>query len=237
MNPEVDPNLPTQTDEQTEPVAPQPVIEPTVPEIPPTLPVVEPPKDDIDYKAKFSASTTENQILAARLAELENPRKELTNEPTDSDLQAAFPEWEVMTDTERKLARRTFATERLTTSLLTEREQEKATQRWNTDLELAIASNPSLQGKEQAFKEFAKKPTHKGAPLPTLVSAFLYEGSSTTTTPPAPKAPGLLPGNGGPRGPEKTKLMSGSELKTLRETDYKKYKEYIDTHDTSELDV
>lgn len=230
------PNPEPRTDEQPEPVTPQPVSEPTVPPI--TTPPVDPPaKPPIDYKEKFAESTREAQILAARLAEFENPpRKELTKEPTDSDLQAAFPEWEIMTDTEKTLARRSFATERIATTLHQERQEEKAAQRWNTDLELTIASKPALQGKEQAFKEFAKKPTHRGAPLETLVSAFLFESSSNPS--PAPvstPAPGLLSGNGGPRVTEKPKLLSGEELKTLRQTDDKAYREYVGTHDMTEL--
>jgi hypothetical protein len=228
-----DPNLPAETDEQPETVTPQPASEPTVPPITPTEPPADPAPQPIDYETKFKESTREAQILAAQLeAEKAKSRKELTNEPTDSDLQAAFPEWDVMTDTERKLARRAFATERLTTSLLTEREQEKAAQRWNTDLELTIAQKPALQGKEQAFKDFAKKPTHRGAPLDVLVSAFLHESSSRPPSTPAPTPqPGLLPGNGGPREAEKPKLLSGAELKQLRETNAKAYTEYIRTHD------
>jgi hypothetical protein len=88
-------------------------------------------------------------------------------------------------------------------------QQEKADRRWNTDLELTIAQKPALQGKEQAFKEFAKKPTHRGTPLETLVSAFLFESSSNPSPTPAPTSPpGLLPSNGGPRGPEKPTVLS-----------------------------
>src|ERR1043165_974240 len=178
------PNPEPRTEEQPETVTPQPVSEPTVPPITTTPPAGDPPPEPVDYKAKFAASTTENQILAAQLeAEKAKARKELTNEPTDSDLQAAFPEWDVMTDTEKRLARRTFDTERLATSLHQKEEEREAQRRWNTDLELTIAKNPSLQGKEQAFKDFAKKPTHRGAPLETLVSAFLFESSPNPSSP------------------------------------------------------
>jgi hypothetical protein len=232
-----DPNLPTETDEQQEPVTPQPASEPIVPPITPNEPPADPAPQPIDYETKFKESTREAQILAAQLdAERAKSRKELTNEPTDSDLRAAFPEWDYMTDTEKALGRRTFAIERISTTLHQEREQEKAERRWNTDLELTIASNPSLQGKEQGFKEFAKKPTHRGAPLETLVSAFLFESSSNPSpVPPPPPQPGLLPGVGGPREAEKPKLLSGAELKQLRETDDKGYREYISTHDLSDI--
>jgi hypothetical protein len=189
------------------------------------------------WKKKATAQGQENIVLSRKLEDATRP-KELTNQPTDSDLRAAFPEWEVMTENERSLARRTFATERLTTSILQEREQEKATQRWNTELELTIAQKPALQGKEQAFKEFANKPTHRGAPLETLVSAFLFEASSTPTpTRPTPRTPGLESGTGGPKTPEKPKLLSGEELKNLRQSDPAAHRKYILEHDVSQLEL
>lgn len=231
-----DPNLPPETDEQTEPVTPQPVSEPTVPPTTENTPPADPAPQPIDYETKFKESAREAQILAAQLeAERAKTRKELTNEPTDSDLRTAFPEWDYMTDTEKALGRRTFATERIATSLHKEHEETKAAQRWNTDLELTIASKPALQGKEQAFKEFAKKPTHRGAPLETLVSAFLFESSSNPSPSPTPTPqPGLLPGNGGPRETEKPKVLAGPDLATLRQTDPKAYREYIMTHDVGD---
>jgi hypothetical protein len=224
-----DPNLPPGDGKQPEPVAPQPASEPTVPPNPPAPPAAEP----IDYEKKFAESTKENQILAARLADAERNRKELTNEPTDSELQAAFPEWELMTDTEKRLARETFSAKRIATSLQQKEQEREAKSAWNTDLELTIAKNPSLQGKEQAFKDFANKPTHRGAPLATLVSAFLFESSSAPSPAPSPtpSAPGLEPGNGGPRAPEKPKVLSGEELANLRKADQRAYLEYIKTHD------
>ncbi len=214
MPPEIDPNLPPQTDEQPEPVAPQPEIEPTVPPIV-EPPVVEPPKDEIDYKAKFAASTSEAQILAARLAELEKNSKGLTNEPTDSDLQAAFPDvdWTAADNFTKSIARKTLAAERVTSSFQQKEQEREAAVRWNTDLEFAIASNPTLQGKEQAFKAFASKPTHKEL---RFLRSCQHSSSKLRPLPhrtPTPKAPGLLPGNGGPRGPEKAKIIAPEALK------------------------
>lgn len=234
-----DPNLLPETDEQPETVTtPQPESEPTVPPTTELAPVAD-PQPEIDYKAKFSESTRENQVLAAQLEQerQRNARRELTTEPTDSDLVAAFPDWDIMTDTEKRLARQSFSANRIASTLQEEREQEKAERQWNTDLELTIAHKPSLHGKELAFKEFAKKPTHRGAPVETLVSAFLFESSSTPSATPAPTPqPGLLPGNGGPRESDKPKLLSGDELKQLRQTDEKAYKEYIRTHDITQID-
>jgi hypothetical protein len=214
----------------------QPAIDPApAQQQPPVDPENDPNSVDF-WKKKATAQGQENIILSKRLEEATRP-KELTKEPTDSDLQAAFPEWEIMTDTEKRLARETFTAKRIASSLQQKENQREAERQWMTDLELAIAKNPSLLGKEQAFKDFAKKPTHRGAPLETLVSAFLFESSSLppSTPVPTPSAPGLLPGNGGPREAEKPKLLSATQLKTLRETDDKAYREYIATHDVSAM--
>ena len=100
------------------------------------------------------------------------------------------------------------------------------------DLELAIAQNPSLQGKEQAFKAYANKPTHRGAPISVLMDGF--KGAATTqpmNTPTPATPPSIEQPNGGPRGSEQPKQISADDLKTLRETDERAYQEYIRTHD------
>jgi hypothetical protein len=126
------------------------------------------PEDDPEriefWKKKATTQGQENIVVTKKLEDATRP-KELTNEPTDSELQAAFPEWELMTDTEKRLARETSKATRIASSIQQERLEEKAKAAWNTDLELTIASNPTLQGKEQAFKDFANKPTRRGVDL------------------------------------------------------------------------
>jgi hypothetical protein len=242
MSDNPNPEIRTDGEPETPETTPQPESEPAVPPTKSNVPP-EAPADPVDYERKFAESTRENQILAAQLEQerQRNARRELTNQPTDPELQAAFPEWDLMTDTEKRLARTSFTAQRLASSVHQDREQEKADRQWNTDLELTIAQNPSLQGKELAFKEFAKKPTRRGAPLETLVSAFLFEASkvpsSTPSPTPAPTGPteALPSGNGGPRSPDKPKLLTATELKNLRETNERAYREYVSTHDVSDM--
>lgn len=227
------PNPEPRTDQQPESVTPpQPVSEPTVP------PIATPPAaDPIDYKEKFSQSSAENQILLGRIKELEgNPRKELTTEPTDSDLAAAIPGWEYMDEGQKAVARIAYSGQRIARDLAAERDENRQKHQWNTDVDLFIAQNPSLQGKERDFRDFANKPSHRGAPLDVLKDAFAQR-TATPTTPmnpnpqPQPSAPGLEPGNGGPREIEKPKQLDADQLKTLRETDERAYNEYVRTHD------
>jgi hypothetical protein len=230
------PNPENRTEEQPKPVEPsQPTSEPTVPQMPPNDPPAgdppagDPPADPIDYKEKFSQSTRENQILQAQLDEerRKNARRELTNEPAESELQAAFPEWEYMTDTEKRLARQSFTANKLAADLAREREEQREQNRWNTDLELAIAKETALRGREQAFKDFANKPTHRGAPTDVLVDAFLRRSPPPAPASAAPQ-PTLEPGNGGPRGPiESKKKYTAEEIMAIQTAEPKKYRQML----------
>jgi len=214
-------NLPTETD-PVEPVA----IEPAQPPVEPTVPPV-------DYEKKFSESARENQLLRERIAAEEKARQESTKEPTDSDLRTAFPSWELMSDTEKELARRTVRAERIGGNAAQLAQDIQAERSWNTSIELAIASNNALQGKEHAFRQFASKPQYKGVPMELLVDAFNSKnGAPAPVTPPKP---GLEPGNSGPRTPEKPNVLTAEQLAQLRKTDEKAYVEYVKTHDV-ELD-
>ncbi len=223
------PNLPTETEVQPETVqTPQPSSETTVPPTPPAQPAADP----VDYRTKFAESTRENQVLAARLAEAEKKsRQELTTEPTDSDLRAAFPEWEYMDDVAKRSATLAFKADRRSAAVAAEREAEKAERSWQNDLEIAVAAHPELGEKSREFKDYASKPSHRGAPIEVLISAFKNDNNTMTTPTPATPTPGLEPGNGGPREPEKPATLTADQLATLRTTDEKAWREYVNTHD------
>ncbi len=193
--PDNDPNLIKEPD----------TLEPESPK--PAEPVVETPPA-IDYEKKFKESSKENQVLAAKLAAEEKARQELTKEPTDSELRTAFPEWEQMSETEKTLARRTLNSERVSQSALATASKFQQEREWATSLELA-ATDPALQGKEDAFKKYASKPQYRNVPTDVLVSAFL--GTLTPASRPTP-APALLAGNGGPRETPKPKTITADEL-------------------------
>lgn len=213
---------------------PNPGTEPEKENLPnPPEPPKEPTPPAVDYEKKFAESSRENQLLRERMAAEERARQELTKDPTESELRAAFPSWDLYDDTQKEFARRTFGAERTASTaarIAQELQQDRA---WNTSIELAISSDPALQGKEQAFKQFASKPQYKNVPMDVLISAFLQKhgAAAPPTTPPAPAPapkPGLEPGNGGPRTPDQgPKKYSGEELRTIRETDQRRYEEII----------
>jgi hypothetical protein len=218
-----DPNLLIETD----PVSPVT----TEPAQPPVGTTVAKPEDTVDFwKQKFSDSSREAQLLV-EAEKRRQAQQELTKEPTDSDLRTAFPEWDAMSDTEKSLARRTMRAERIGGNAAQLAQSIQAERSWNTSIELELTSNNALQGKEQAFRQFASRPQYKNVPMELLVDAFL----SKNVTPPAPAPtprPGLETGQGGPREtPTPTVGLTMAELAALRKTDPKAYEKYIKTHD------
>jgi hypothetical protein len=176
-------------------------------------------------------------MLRERIKVLEATGKESTKEPTDSDFRTAFPDWDLVDDSQRAVYRRIYNAERAALNaqqIAAEAREERAR---NTSIELAISSTPALQGKEQAFRQFASRPQYKGIPADVLVKAFfgdLGTSPAPSPTPPAPapeSRPGLEPGNGGPRTPDAPKTLSAEELEILRKSDYKAYEAYIKTHE------
>lgn len=183
-------------------------------------------QEEPDYKTKFAESTRENQILNAKLQGYES-RRELTNEPTEAELRAAFPSFDFMTETEKDLAKGQLRTQKKADAAYAAEQKREADAKWNNQLEIAITSNPSLQGRESEFKEYASKPSHRGAPTDVLVDAFLHR----STTQPKPKSdpkPELESGSGGPKEPAKKKI-SLEEAAVIRKTDYKRYLELVKT--------
>ncbi|HKQ06129.1 MAG TPA: hypothetical protein VJ464_13420 [Blastocatellia bacterium] len=198
---------------------------PETPQEPANQPQEPNPDEGIDYKAKFSESTRENQILQAKLKERES-RRELTNQPTETELKAAFPSWEFMSEIEKDISRRQLISERKADLALAAQQKRDEDEKWNNSLEFAISANPDLSGKEREFKEFASKPTHRGAPVEVLVDAFLHK-SSTPTSKNTPRQV-LNTGTGGPKESVKPKKVSIEESIVIRKTDYKRYKELLD---------
>ncbi len=188
-------------------------------------------KENEELKIKFGASTTENQVLAARLKAEEDARKELTKEPTDSELRTAFPDWDLYDDIQKGLARRTYGAERGSANASRIAQQLQEERAWSTSIELRISSDQTLQGKEQAFRDYAMKPQHKGISMEVLVPAFLQLQGAAAPAPITTPKPGLETGNGGPRTPEKPKTLSSEELNALRTSNYPAWEQYIKTHD------
>ncbi len=215
---------------QEEPQNPeQPVTEPTAPQQP------EPEKPDETetvefWKNKATEQAAENIVLNGKLKDIQ-PRRETILDPTDEEVRARFPStFDYMTDTEKALARGQVIADHKADAAMQKQSEREEQERWTNAIESAIIANHRLEGRERAFREFASKPSHRGAPVSVLVDAFLHK-HGTSAQPKRDPQPGLEPGSGGPREPEKPKTLSGEDLAKLRRDDHKAYREYVRTHD------
>lgn len=202
---------------------------------PPAEPA-QPAPPAVDYEKKFKESQKENELLReAEAARRKAAEQDLTKEPTESELKAAFPSWDLYDEPQKEFAKRTFAAERTALNATQIARKLQDDQSWNTSIELSVSSDPRLQGKEQAFRQYASQPKYRNIPMEVLISAFLGEAAPAPAPRTTPK-PGLEPGNGGPRTPDKPKLITSSELQALRKSDEKEYMKYIRTHDISQIE-
>lgn len=192
---------------------------------------------EVDYKNKFRASASENQIFREKIKELERKLGKMGKDEISvkKELEKLYPDWEEMSEFEKNLAERNLTIERRLQKveqgfggIIEETEREKELDNF---LEKAIILDkyPELEGKEKDFREFSKKPAYKDVSLDILASAFLFRKKEEMTTP--KKSSVLERGSGGPKEiAPRTKKISPEELKALRLSDYKKYKQIITEH-------
>ena len=221
---------------------PSPHPEPTTTPAPaPELKPEDEPEPDEDQlreaelKKKLTSSAREAQVLHARTKKMDEAVDEAGGipDPTDEDMKGEYPDWDLMDDVTKKLAKDSRVNKRRFELIHTAAKEGKDIEAWNTKVdEFAIDPKtlndfPALEGKEEDFKVFAVKPTRRGLDFPDLVSAFLYDVSKS---PPTPNRGSMLEkGSGGPndRIRPRSDKISLAEARVLMKTDYKKYKEYL----------
>lgn len=195
-------------------------------------PTSENPAAEPDYRNKFQESSREAMLLVERNkvkdAQIEQLTK--TDTPTDDDMRQAFPEWDQL--------------DALTKKVISDQETIKRRQN-RIDLELAEGRNQrqleaeleglsdqeefkDLQGKETDFKRFALKPANKGIPAASLAKIFLHDIADELPKKHeyTPK-PGLEPGSGGPKAPEKPTGLTLEQEAALMHSDPGKYAELV----------
>lgn len=217
----------TPTPELTpDPVPPAPASHATTPAAP-------------DYRKKFGDSTRENQVLLGSLAEMKRVLGEVTSAdiPTDEELAREYPEFDALSDFERNVLRKQSVQDRKLNKVLVIVDGVTTEAAKVQTISAFIDTRPELAGKEQSFLEFCLKPSHRGSPAETLLSAFLFEDRNAMT-PGEPPAPTPVPAPA-PRGLERgtpsgdapssigPRKYSDEELRDLRTRDPKKYHEMI----------
>jgi len=222
---EEDPENPAGDDQPENPdaAAPAPVETPAAP----------------DYKEKFASSARRNQVVEAQNEELQQIVRDITKEdrPTDDEMRAADPDWDLRSDFEKNLAVKVEAQGRAAKRV--DAEMRRITIEGKRKLEIAriIDTEPRLKGREEAFEKFSQDPRNSLAPATVLLNAFLFDAGEAAPAPtpaPAPKPKGVPPalqrGNpsgGRPPTPRKPGEFSPEDLKNLRTTDPKRYNEMI----------
>lgn len=200
------------------------------------IPVPEdPPEDKEDIAAKYRESSREAQKLAEDKRKIDSALHEAHNidDPTEEELIKAYPDrWDLMSDTEKILAKDNLINKRKLALIEHADEQRKTIDDWNDKVErytenpklyLAV---PELEGKQEKFKEYAKDKGRRNTSFTLLVSAFLHDNAKTKV-----EHKGEMFPTGSNRSAEKTKpksdKISVEQAKILRESDYKKYTEYV----------
>lgn len=190
-------------------------------------------KPIVDYKQKFTESSREAQIREAKLRktnEAIDQAAELVI--TDEDVAKEYSQWDLMSDTEKQFAKESVLNRKRFELIHQASQEGKDIQAWNEKVDTYIddpktlIAIPDLEGKQQEFKVFATKPTRRGSDFETLTNAFLFEVEKSR---PKHKGKMMETGVGGPNETPKPKSnkISVEDAATLRETNYKLYKEKL----------
>lgn len=187
-------------------------------------------QEDVDYKRKFAESTREGIILNSQVKKLSSVIKEVhaVPDPTDEDMIKEYGEdWDLMSETEKKLAKKSLKNDRALSMLGQVAKEAEDIEAWNKKVDeyigdpKVLAATPVLEGKEDAFKVFASKPSRRGVDFETLTQAFLFEVEKQR-----PKNKGKMfeSATGGAKdSAPKSDKLSPLEARSLMQTDYKKY--------------
>ena len=184
---------------------------------------------------KLSASAREAQKLYAKNRVINKAliEAEETPEPTAEELVAEFPDWDVMSETERALAKETVISRNWRATIARAKEQTTKIEKWNDSVDefvgdpQTLIDNSDLEGKTDEFTAFAKEEANNSVPFKVLIGAFLHEQSKNKKV---NKGRMFETGSGGPndKPTPKTGKISLEESRILRETDYDKWKEYVE---------
>lgn len=215
---------------------------PTEPEPTPSEPTEEPEPSKEIYKdmlkrekKKSVASAQEAQVLHAKNKKINEALDKASQlpDPTEEEMTVEYPDWEMMSDFEKKMAKDSLISKRRFNALNEVTKEFKDLEKWQGKVEAFIGdpktltAHSELEGREDEFRLFATKPTRRGIDFSDLVSAFLY--NTEKARPQKKKGKMFETGTGGPTAPPKKGRgkISIEEARILRTTDYKKYIQYL----------
>ena len=189
-----------------------------------------------DYKKRYSDSSSEAHILYSKnkkMADAISKAGEVA-EPTEDELKTEYSDWEDMTDTEKRMAKRSLHDSKKLQAITESAKEFKDIDEWNGKVDKFLADpetiveHPKLDGKEEDFKIFVTtKQSRMGADFEDLVASFLYAESQKVK----PKNRGSMfeHSSGGKNGKitPKNDKISIADSKILMKANYKKYLEML----------
>jgi len=211
----------------TTPEPPQDPEQPQQPAAPATPAPANPVQPTEDFEEKFRQSSREANNLVAAKRQTEERLKQLTNiNITENELRVLYPDWDSMNDVTKIALRETAVANKKANQALDLATNMMEQQQWAADFAQTLKANPALAGREEAFKEYCYKPSHKSVPIDVLVKSFLFDFPPPTPAAPAQPTPALERGSGGPRGADNGEL-SEEQLAQIRVSDPKRYRQII----------
>ena len=236
--PEVVEEKPEESEEPEE-EAPETPEEPKKPEEKPEE------EEKPDYKKRYEDSSREAHILYSKTKKITEVIEKAGDvpEPTEDELRSEYPEWDVMSDFEQKLAKKNMINDRKFDAIGEATKEFKDMETWGKKVDTFLADpetlskNPALEGKEDEFKVFVSKETRRGVDFADLVSAFLYSEDQKPKV--EHKGSMFETGTGGRNEKPKPKSdkINAEESRRLRITDYKKYLEYLKAGKIESTDI
>lgn len=186
---------------------------------------------------RYSDSSSEAHMLFNKSKKMSDAIKKAgqVEEPTEDELKAKYPSWDVMDDDQRQLARDSMVTQRRLDAIQEASKEFEDIDQWNTKVDEflsdpgTIADIPDLEGKEEDFKIFAtSRQSRMGVDFEDLVASFLY-AESQKPKPPKKKGKQFPTGTSGEnqKPKQKSDKISIADSRILRNTDYPKYLELL----------
>ena len=200
--------------------------------------VEEPPKKpekkpETDYKKRYSDSTREAQSLHKKNKKINEAIDEAGKlpDPTEEELKAEYTDWDVMSDTERKLAKDSFTSMKRFAHIHKITEEFRSMDAWANKVDAfindpaSLKDYPALEGNEKEFKTYATdRESRQGADFEDLVGSFVF---STKATVKPKKGKMFETGTGGPPSKPKPKKISFEDAALIKKNDYNKWKRLL----------
>ena len=220
------------------PLTPQSETQPEVTLPPPDAlkPEEKAPTEVEKIKQRYTASSREAHKLNEEKKVLSDAIDQAENVPipTDEEMIALFPDWDVLSDFEKKIAVDSELNKRKFDLLHKANVSVKSINDWRTKVDNFITdpktllSNPDLEGKQDDFKLYADQ--HRGVPFDVLTKSFLFDYTKKVDDENKKHKGAMFPsGSGGPATPDKTNpiKLTTEQAQALRQNNYKKWREYL----------